>query len=108
MNYLVSFSENSLPAGTTKIHLDNGKLVDSVGTEHSMSGSNASIESITIYSSVACTLYIQGDIDSVVYLPASKYVRLKAHVERMKIECSSSFNLWFCGSSEATGSPEIT
>ncbi len=108
MNYLISFSQASLPAGTTKVSFDNGTVVDSAGTSYSMSGSNPSVESITILSSVAVTLQLEGDTSSVIYLPAARYVRTRTHIETMKITSTAAYNLWFVASLEPTGSVEVT
>lgn len=108
MNCIISFLQSSLPSGTTKADFDNGTVTASDGTVYRMTGSNHNIESTTIMTSVATVLYLEGDMDCVVYLPANKYVRIKTNIESMKIVSSASYDLWFTASTEPTGSPEVS
>ncbi len=108
MNFLISFSQASLPSGTAKIDFDSGIVTDSAGTQYNLSGNIPSVESITILTSVATTLQLEGTLDSIVYLPAARYFRIKTNIENIKIVSTAVYNLWFAASTEPTGSPEVT
>ncbi len=108
MNYLISFSQSSLPSGTCKISFEDGIVTDSAGTEYNLSGSNPSVESINIMASAATVLHTIGDTSSLINLPANRYVYIRTTIETMKIVSTATYNLWFVASTEATGSPEVT
>ncbi|VVB85050.1 Uncharacterised protein [uncultured archaeon] len=106
MNFLISFSQTALSAGTWQCSFDDG-TVSSGNTTYRITGKIPVVSSITIETSVSTTLYIKGDVDSVVYLPAGKYLRIKATIEDMKIVSTGTFDLWFSASTELH-SPEVS
>ncbi len=107
MNFLISYNGTSIAAGTSIIDFSQGKITFPDKTSATLTGSNDCVESITVFANAVLTLKLQGDIESSVIIPASRYVKIKHHAEIIKVSGSSAYNLYFTAST-VKDSPEIT
>jgi len=111
---LISYSDTSLPSGSTNIDFREGLVTKSDDTKANLSSNiqeymSEYVRSVTIMTSVAVVATLAGKKSSLIYLPANKYVRILNHeIHRITIDASTAFDLWLSASMEQDGAVQVT
>jgi|GEM_PF-6178538 len=98
MNTFISYSGSSIPVGNVVVSFPNGTITFG-SIDYFLSGQADIINSISINTSVQTELHIIGKKDSIIVLPANKYITISdLNATGLKIKSSSVYNIWFCAS----------